>query len=171
MEPAIDQSRQGQPAEENQQFLTFTLGDEVYGIDILRVQEIRAWEGVREIPNTPDYIKGVLNLRGVIVPVVDLRVRFRLEQVEYQSTTVIIVLSVNIGDSEHTLGVVVDGVSDVLNSSTAQLQAAPNLGTRVSTRFIESMVVTEGGMVVLLSAGKLLDVDELALIETLEQQD
>jgi len=100
--------------EDQTQFLSFTLGVEDYGVNILRVQEIRGWEEVRDIPNTPDYIKGVLNLRSTVVPIIDLRIRFGLDKVEYLPTTVIIVLSVEKEDGTHVMGVVVDAVSDLL---------------------------------------------------------
>ena len=93
-----------------EQFLTFMLNGEEYGVDILRVQEIKGWESATEIPNTPQYIRGVINLRGTIVPVIDLRRRFALEPIEYTNTTVIIVLRIRTGDGEKTMGFIVDAV-------------------------------------------------------------
>ena len=94
------------------QYLSFELAGEIYGVDILKVREIKGWEEVRPLPDTPDYIKGVLDLRGVIVPIVDLRIRFQLESCEYTPTTVIIVLSVEYEKEQRVVGAVVDGVSD-----------------------------------------------------------
>ncbi|MDH5570271.1 MAG: chemotaxis protein CheW [Gammaproteobacteria bacterium] len=149
------------------QFLSFTLGDEDYGVNILRVQEIRGWEEVREIPNTPDYIKGVLNLRNTVVPIVDLRIRFSLESCEYKATTVIIVLSVEKNDGAHVMGVVVDAVSDVLNIEPDKIKTAPNFGAKINTKYMNGMVMVNDRMVILLDADKLLDQDELSAIENI----
>ncbi|MDH5471415.1 MAG: chemotaxis protein CheW [Gammaproteobacteria bacterium] len=153
--------------EDQPQFLSFTLGDEDYGVNILRVQEIRGWEEVRDIPNTPDYIKGVLNLRNTVVPIVDLRIRFNLKKVEYTPTTVIIVLSVEKDGSSHVMGVVVDAVSDVLNIERKNIKAAPNFGGKINTRYMNGMVMVDNRMVVLLETDKLLDQDELAALESI----
>lgn len=149
------------------QFLSFSLGKEEYGIDILRVQEIRGWEEVREIPNTPPYIKGVLNLRNSVVPIIDLRVRFGQKDVEYKPTTVIIVLSVERNNEKHVVGAVVDAVSDVLDIESKELKPAPDFGTTVNTRYINGMVMIQQRMVILLNVDKLLDPDELATLEKL----
>lgn len=109
----------GEPS--GQEFLVFTLGDEEYGIDILKVQEIRGYDQVTRIANTPSFIKGVTNLRGVIVPIVDLRVKFEQGDVEYNENTVVIVL--NFG--QRVVGIVVDGVSDVLSLTAEQIRPAP----------------------------------------------
>ena len=111
----------GEPS--GQEFLVFTLGDEEYGIDILKVQEIRGYDQVTRIANTPDFIKGVTNLRGVIVPIVDLRVKFSQGEVEYNDNTVVIVL--NFG--QRVVGIVVDGVSDVLSLAADQIPCHPDL--------------------------------------------
>lgn len=153
--------------EDQAQFLSFTLGDEDYGVNILRVQEIRGWEEVREIPNTPDYIKGVLNLRSTVVPIIDLRIRFGLDKVEYLSTTVIIVLSVEKEDGAHVMGVVVDAVSDVLHIESDDIKDAPNFGAKINTKYINGMVMVDDRMVILLDADKLLDQDELSAIENM----
>lgn len=106
-----------------QEFLVFTLGDEEYGIDILKVQEIRGYDQVTRIANTPSFIKGVTNLRGVIVPIIDLRVKFSQQDVSYNDNTVVIVLNF----SQRVVGIVVDGVSDVLSLSADQIRPAPSL--------------------------------------------
>ena len=108
-----------------EQFLTFILSDEEYGVDILRVQEIKGWDSVTNIPNTPKYVRGVINLRGTIVPIIDLRIRFSMEQREYGPTTVVIVLKVMSGDNDsRIMGIVVDGVSDVYNIKKENINAA-----------------------------------------------
>src|SRR5690348_10894150 len=109
-------------ATSSSQVLTFTLGSETYGVDILRVQEIRGWTPVTRIPQTPPHVLGVLNLRGSIVPIVDLRMRFNLERAEYTAITVIIVLSVESAVGRRDFGVVVDGVSDVVDINTADIK-------------------------------------------------
>ncbi len=149
------------------QYLSFTLGEEDYGIDILRVREIKGWETVRTLPDMPESIKGVLDLRGVIVPIIDLRTRFNVGNAEYTPTTVTIVLTIKVGDEEQVMGVVVDSVSDVLDISAQDLKAAPNLGTRVNIRFIKGMVTLGERIVVLLDVDKLMNPDELGLIESL----
>lgn len=149
------------------QYLSFTLGDEDYGVDILRVREIKGWEAVRTLPDMPDSVKGVLDLRGIIVPIIDLRTRFNLENAEYKPTTVTIVLTVKVGEREQVMGVVVDSVSDVLDVSSQDMKAAPNLGTRINTRFIQGMVTLGERMVVLLDVDKLMNPDELGVLETL----
>ena len=118
---------------ESPQVLTFVLGSETYGVDILRVQEIRGWSAVTKIPNSPPHVLGVLNLRGSIVPVVDLRKRFNLEQAEYTAITVIIVLSVRSESGRRDFGVVVDGVSDVVDVQASAVRPTPDLGCRAAT--------------------------------------
>src|ERR1044072_8124610 len=117
----------------SKQMLTFTLGDETYGVDILRVQEIRGWSPVTRIPQAQPYMLGVLNLRGSIVPIVDLRMRFNLPRAEYTPLTVIIVLSVESAQGRRDCGLVVDGVSDVIDVPAGDVKPAPELGRRGST--------------------------------------
>jgi purine-binding chemotaxis protein CheW len=145
------------------QVLTFTLGDETYGVDILRVQEIRGWSPVTRIPQAPSHVLGVLNLRGSIVPIVDLRMRFSLERAEYTALTVIIVLSVESSLGRRDFGLVVDGVSDVMDIPASDLKPAPELGEHVSTEFIEGLVAVQGRMVMLLDIDKLIGADITAV--------
>jgi purine-binding chemotaxis protein CheW len=146
------------------QVLTFTLGNETYGVDILRVQEIRGWSPVTRIPQSPPHVLGVLNLRGSIVPIVDLRMRFNLERAEYTPLTVIIVLSVESPLGRRDLGVVVDGVSDVMDVPQAEVKPAPEIGTQVSTEFIAGLAAVSGRMLMLLDIDRLIggDVTEVA---------
>ena len=152
---------------EVEQFLTFELAGEAYGVDILKVQEIRGWESVREIPNTPDYIKGALNLRGTIVPIIDLRERFNMEKMEYSATTVVIVLVVESSQGRNVMGIVADAVSDVLDIHGNDIKNSPSLGAKIDTRYMRGMFVGKKQMVMLLDADKLLDSDEFEAISDL----
>ena len=147
------------------QFLSFTLGEEVYGIDVLKVQEIRGWEEVRPLPDTPDYVKGVLDLRGSIVPIIDMRLRFNLKVAEYTATTVTIILNVDTREKSHVIGIVVDGVSDVLDIQEQEVRAAPSLGGKIDTRYLLGMVSKDQHVVLLLDADNLLDPDELMSLD------
>ncbi len=149
------------PEQSSLQFLSFTLDQEEYGVDILRVQEIRSWEPVSRIPNVPAYEKGVVNLRGAIVPIIDLRERFNLGRSVYTKLTVVVVLQAQIGDKTRVMGVVVDAVSDVVNVSKKQIQASPTFGAKVSTEFINGLVEVSGRMVMLLDIDKLLELDSI----------
>jgi len=152
------------------QVLTFVLGDETYGVDILRVQEIRGWSAVTKIPHAPAHVLGVLNLRGSIVPIVDLRMRFALERAEYTAVTVIIVMSVNTPGGRRDFGVVVDGVSDVVDVDSAQVKPAPELGSRSATDHIRGLVSVAERMVVLLDIDRLIATD-LALPTGIDQEE
>jgi purine-binding chemotaxis protein CheW len=146
------------------QVLTFTLGNETYGVDILRVQEIRGWQPVTRIPQSPPHVLGVLNLRGSIVPIIDMRMRFSLERAEYTAITVIIVLSVESGNGRRDIGVVVDGVSDVIDVDNASVKPPPDLGGQLSTEFIQGLAAVSEHMVMLLDIDRLIggDVGEVA---------
>jgi len=147
------------------QYLSFSLGDEDYGIDVLKVQEIRGWEEVRPLPDTPDYVKGVLDLRGFIVPIIDMRLRFNLASAEYTATTVTIILNMDTGDESRVIGIVVDGVSDVLDLQEQDIKQAPSLGKKIDTRYLMGMVSMEHRVVLLLDADNLLDPDELLSLD------
>ena len=149
----------GEPS--GQEFLVFTLGDEEYGIDILKVQEIRGYDQVTRIANTPDFIKGVTNLRGVIVPIVDLRVKFSQGDVDYNDNTVVIVL--NLG--QRVVGIVVDGVSDVLSLTSDQIRPAPEFAVTLSTEYLTGLGALGERMLILVNIEKLLNSDEMALLD------
>lgn len=134
------------------QYLTFRFDEEEYGVEILTVQEIRGYSTVTPIPNTPAYLKGVMNLRGAIVPVVDLRAKFAMAEAAYTQFTVIIVLTVG----TRVMGLVVDAVSDVLNIAPSDIQATPEFGAEVDTRFIRGMAKAGEKLVVLLDIPKVL---------------
>ncbi|MDP3876062.1 MAG: chemotaxis protein CheW [Methylobacter sp.] len=150
-----------------EQFLTFQLADEAYGVEILKVQEIRGWEAVRIIPNTPAFVKGVLNLRGSVVPIIDLRERFSLEHCDYSPKTVVIVLCVEHGASQFVMGIVADAVSDVLDINLEDIKKAPNFGSKIDTRYMRGMHVYKKKMIMLLDVDKLLNPDEVEGIDNL----
>jgi len=141
------------------QYLTFTLGEEYYGIDILRVQEIKGYTAVTRIPNTPEYIKGVLNLRGTIVPIVDLRAKFGMQRIDYTRFSVIIVVVVK----ERVMGMIVDAVSDVLNIPKKEIQPTPQFGASVDVSFISGIGKCGDKLVALL------DIDQILSLEEMEQ--
>lgn len=143
-----------------QQYLVFSLGEEEYAIDILKVQEIRDYENVTRIANTPAFIKGVTNLRGIIVPIVDLRIKFFMENAEYDDKTVVIV--VNIG--ERVVGIVVDGVSDVMSLTPEQIKPAPEFGNTLSADYLNGLGSIEGRMLILVDIEQLLTSQEMALV-------
>ncbi|MDH5435472.1 MAG: chemotaxis protein CheW [Gammaproteobacteria bacterium] len=151
------------------QFLSFILAGEHYGIDILRVQEIKGWTPVTRVPQTPDFMKGVLNLRGTVVPIIDMRMRFALEEVEYTPLTVVIVMSVQSDTGDRLVGIVVDAVSDVLNVGVDEIKPTPDFGETVSTEFIKGLASVEEKMVMLLDVDKLFNVAELPLDEIIEK--
>ncbi len=144
------------------EYLTFTLGQEEYGIDILKVQEIRGYDAVTRIANSPAFIKGVINLRGVIVPIVDLRIKFKLGEPSYDPFTVVIIL--NIG--KRVMGIVVDGVSDVIQLDTANLHPAPEFGSILDTRYILGLGTVEERMIIMVDIEQLMTSQEMALVET-----
>ena len=145
------------------QFLTFNLGDELYGVDILRVQEIKGYTTVTKIPNTPPHIKGVLNLRGTIVPIVELRTKFGMPTIDYTAFTVIVVVVVR----DKVMGLVVDSVSDVLNIDRKDIQPPPQFGAKVDVSFVNGIGKSGDKLVTLLEMDRLLadgEVQEQAAI-------
>lgn len=154
-------SRAAAVAEPVSEYLTFTLGSEEYGIDILRVQEIRGYDAVTKIANAPEFIKGVINLRGVIVPIVDLRIRFNLGDVEYNQFTVVIILNV----LNRTIGIVVDGVSDVIALSASAIKPAPEFGAVFDMEYLLGLGTVNEHMLILVDIEKLLGSPELALVD------
>jgi len=154
------QQLEGTAAADKQQFLSFQLGAEEYGIDILRVQEIRAYEKATRIPNTPDFIKGVINLRGVIVPVIDLRMKFGLESADYNEVTVVVVLNV----ANRTIGIVVDKVSDVLALGQGDIRPAPEFTARVDNAFVRGLATLDERMLIIADIERLMTGAEMALV-------
>jgi len=156
----------GAQADDNsQQLLTFILAGEEYGVDILRVQEIKGWDSVTPIPNTPKHILGVINLRGTIVPIIDLRLRFNLETIPYGPTTVVIMLKVESEDRSRTMGIVVDGVSDVYNLAQDAMKPPPDFGSVISVDFVKGLATVGEQMVIVLEIDHMLNSGELAMVE------
>lgn len=146
--------------EETREVLVFVLGKEEYGVDILKVQEIRGYEKVTPIPSAPDYLKGVMNLRGFIVPIIDMRIKFRLPDVRYDSFTVVVILRI----AGRVIGLVVDGVSDVVRFADSEVKPAPQLGSVVDGSFIAGIASQDDRMVLLLDIERLLSSGELNLL-------
>ena len=145
---------------EGREFLTFRLSGEEYAIDILKVQEIRGWENPTAIANTPDFIKGVINLRGTIVPIVDLRIKFK-GQAKYDAFTVVIILTV----ARRVMGIVVDAVSDVVTLTADQMRAAPEFGAGLDTRFITGLGTLGDRMLILTDIERLMTGKDMHLVE------
>ena len=148
----------------SRELLTFTLGSEEYGIDILKVQEIRGYEAVTTIANAPDFIKGVINLRGIIVPVVDMRIKFKLDSVTYDETTVVIILNI----AKRVVGMVVDGVSDVTTLKAEQIRAAPEFGAGLDVQYLQGLGTVDDRMIILVDIEKLMSSRDMELIEAAE---
>jgi purine-binding chemotaxis protein CheW len=143
------------------------LAGEAYGVEILKVQEIRGWENVRVMPNTPVFLKGVLNLRGSVVPIVDLRERFSLERTDYSAKTVVIILCVEHNEIPFVMGIVADAVSDVLDIKVEEIKKSPNLGSKINTCYMRGMYVYKQNMIMLLDVDKLLNPGEVESIDAL----
>lgn len=143
------------------QYLTFLLAEEEYGVEILKVQEIMGWEEATPIPNTPDYVSGVVNIRGEIVPVIDLRRRLGLQSIERTAATVVIVVRMQSEEQERTVGLLVDAVSDVYHFDPEQIQATPALVTEMSTEQVRGLATIEKQIVLILDVDRLIDFDEI----------
>jgi purine-binding chemotaxis protein CheW len=146
-------------------YLTFSLGNEEYGISILRVKEIIGMMRITPIPQTPEFVKGVINLRGKVIPVIDLRLRFAMNSVEFTDRTCIVVVEIDSGSARLHMGVVVDSVSEVVNIKGSEIEDTPCLGTTLSTQYILGMAKTAGGVKILLDIGRVLGTDELAMLD------
>ena len=144
------------------EYLTFTLGSEEYAIDILKVQEIRGYEQPTLIANAPSFIKGVINLRGIIVPVVDLRIKFNLGKIEYTPFTVVIILNV----ARRVIGVVVDSVSDVISLTPSQIRPAPDFSGTFDTCYIQGLASQGDRMMIVTDIERLMTSADMALIES-----
>ena len=146
---------------DNRELLTFTLGSEEYGIDILKVQEIRGYDAVTTIANSPEFIKGVINLRGIIVPIVDMRIKFNLGNVTYNELTVVIILNI----ANRVVGMVVDGVSDVIALTAEQIKAAPEFSGAMDTQYITGLGTVDDRMIIIVDIEKLMSSGDMELIE------
>jgi purine-binding chemotaxis protein CheW len=146
-----------------QEFLSFTLGEEEYGIQIQKVQELRGYDAVTRIANAPDYIKGVVNLRGTIVPIVDMRIKFNLGAPTYDQFTVVIILNID----NRVVGMVVDSVSDVITLNPGQIKAAPEMGTALNTDHLIGLGTVDERMLILVDIDMLMSSPEMGLLEKL----
>jgi len=161
-----EQSHQNLAAEvATDEFLTFILGSEEYGVEILKVQEIRGYDTVTQIANTPPFIKGVINLRGHIVPIIDLRLKFNLGKVDYNEFTVVIILSL----SSRVVGIVVDGVSDVIALSASQVRSVPELVSTIDTKYLLGLGTVDERMLILVDIERLMSSQEMALVEAVSE--
>ena len=142
-----------------EQYLTFLLAQEQYAVDILCVEEIRSWEQPTKIPNAPSYVKGVINMRGIIVPIVDLRLKFTIGEALYRDSTVVIVLTVEANAKSRTIGFVVDAVSDVLNADEGDIKNAPAFGGCVPQNYVEGLVNVGDNVVTLLNVKALQEIE------------
>ena len=148
-------------AADAQQFLTFKLAGEEYGVGILTVQEIRGWSQVTKVPHTPVWLLGVINLRGVVVPIIDLRLKFNFASAEYNETTVVIILTV----ATRVVGVVVDGVSDVITLGPTQIKPAPSLGAGADTSHIIGFGTLDERMRILMDVERLMAGADMGLVD------
>ncbi|RXS95144.1 chemotaxis protein CheW [Silvibacterium dinghuense] len=150
--------------EQTLQYLTFTLDDHDYGLELFKIQEIRGYAPITPIPNLPPHVRGVMNLRGTVLPVIDLRMKFRLPAIEYNKFTVIVIALVE----EKVVGLLVDAISDVLQVSSSSMRPAPDFGTAVDTQFIHGVFQARDHLVVALNLERLLTEGELTLPEMVQ---
>jgi len=147
--------------DQSREYLTFRLGKEEYGLNILNVQEIRGYDAVTKIANSPPFIKGVINMRGIIVPIIDMRIRFNLGEATYDEFTVVIIL--NIG--KRVIGMVVDAVSDVTSLQNDQVRPAPEFGTVLDTAYIDGLATVDERMIIVIDIEKLMTAEDMGLVD------
>lgn len=164
MNVAVEKSKENVD-ESYQLYLTFTLAGEEYGVDILRVQEVKVWSKATVLPNNPEYMKGVIDLRGTIVPIIDLRTYFGIESVEYDATTVIIVLQVRLDHRERTIGIVVDSVSGVLDILQSDIKPVDEYRINTKTEALTGVASANSKFVIILNTDRLLDAAEMDRLE------
>lgn len=146
-------------------YLTFSMADEEYGIGILKIKEIIGMMPITTVPQTPEFVKGVINLRGKVIPVIDLRLRFGMLSIDYTERTCIVVVEIEGNAGTIQIGTVVDSVSEVLNIKVEDIEAAPTFGTKLDTDYILGMAKMEGGVKILLDIDKVLTVEEISILE------
>ncbi|GBC60049.1 chemotaxis protein CheW [Desulfonema ishimotonii] len=152
-------------AEKEGKYLTFTLAEEEYGIGILKIKEIIGMMPITSVPQTPEFVKGVINLRGKVIPVIDLRLRFGMESIDYTDRTCIIVVEIEGEAGEIMIGIVVDTVSEVLNIKAEEIEESPRFGTKLDTDYILGLAKTEGSVKILLDIDRVLKSEEVILLE------
>jgi purine-binding chemotaxis protein CheW len=146
-------------------YLTFTLADEEYGIGILKVKEIIGMMAITSVPRTPDFVKGVINLRGKVIPVIDLRLKFGMASIPYTDRTCIIVVEIDANDMTIQIGIVVDAVSEVLNIKEEEIENAPSFGTRLNMDYILGMAKIDSTVKILLDIDRVLSAKEIQVLE------
>ncbi|MCO7226117.1 chemotaxis protein CheW [Pleionea sp. CnH1-48] len=151
-----------QSTSNKQQYLSFFIGEEEYCINILAVQEIRGWERAKPLPDAPNYVKGVVNLRGVVIPIMDMRIRFGVTEVEYLKTTVVIVIKVDDGGSEKVIGVVVDAVSEVYDLDESSIQPCGSIAGTIESKYLKGVATVSDKLVTVVDINKAFDFDELS---------
>lgn len=156
-------------AEKEGKHLTFSLANEEFGIGILKIREIIGMMSITTVPQTPEFVKGVVNLRGKVIPVIDLRLRFGMETVDYNERTCIIVVEIEAARGSVTIGVVVDSVSEVLNIVAEDIEDTPSFGTNLQTDYILGMAKSEGSVKILLDIDRILNNEETAALETVAE--
>jgi purine-binding chemotaxis protein CheW len=157
--------------EEQQQYLTFLLGGEMFAIGILNIKEIIEYGSLTTVPMMPEFIRGVINLRGAVVPVIDLSARFGHNQSSITRRSCIVIIEVQTGGEKHDVGVVVDSVSEVLEIPAAEIEPPPTFGAKIRADFIEGMGKVSGKFVIILNVDRVLSVEEMAMINTAGAQD
>ena len=165
MNAEIETIEEKHSLEKEGKYLTFSLAGEEYGIGILQVKEIIGMLPITSVPRTPDFVKGVINLRGKVIPVIDLRLRFSIDESEYTERTCIIVVEISSQNGEMVIGIVVDSVSEVLSVTEDQIEPAPSFGSSLDSTYILGMAKLEGGVKILLDINKVLKSDEMSLLE------
>ena len=161
----MENQNEGNQVAQEGKYLTFTLADEEYGIGILKVKEIMGVMDITDVPRTPHFVKGVINLRGKVIPVMDLRLRFGMEEIEYTDRTCIIVVEIMGPSSTVEIGIVVDSVSEVLNIKGDDIEETPAFGGGLNTDYILGMAKMEGGVKILLDIDKVLKVADVELLD------
>jgi purine-binding chemotaxis protein CheW len=176
MKSAMQQVKNSTDSDENhsdefEQYLTFMLGGKVYGLEILNIKEIIEYGEITEVPMTPDFISGVINLRGSVVPVIDLSQRFSGQATEHTKRTSIIILEVTNDDLEIEIGVTVDMVNEVLDIHPGEIEPAPSLGNQIQTNFISGMAKIDDKLLILLNIENILSIEELSLVSSIQNNE
>ncbi|MBN2539857.1 MAG: purine-binding chemotaxis protein CheW [Deltaproteobacteria bacterium] len=150
-------------------YLTFAVANEEYGVGILKVKEIIGMMSITTVPRTPEFVKGVINLRGKVIPVIGLRLKFGMEEVEHTERTCIIVVEIEGGAGAIQMGIVVDSVSEVLNIKAENIEDMPTFGARLDTKFISGMAKIEGNIKILLDIDRVLTTNEISMLDAIEE--
>jgi purine-binding chemotaxis protein CheW len=150
---------------ETTQYLTFKLGEEVFALDISKVREVLDFTSITKVPRTPEFMRGVINLRGSVVPVVDIRLKFGMSRTEKTVNTCIIIVEVNVDGESIILGTLADSVQEVLDLDPGQIEPAPKIGTRLRTEFIKGMGKSNAGFIIILDVDRIFSAEELTLVQ------